>query len=37
MGGIIQMLCGLILGHDFYNGGEVCRDCRAERRTRSDG
>lgn len=28
---LLQLLCGSIFGHDFFNGGEVCRDCQAPR------
>ena len=28
---VIRFLCGFIFGHDFFNGGESCRDCRQPR------
>jgi len=24
---ILRALCGLLLGHDWFNGGEACLDC----------
>lgn len=27
----IQPFCFILTGHDFYNGGEWCRDCHAPR------
>ncbi len=27
MKGLIQFLCAMLFGHDFFNGGAACRDC----------
>lgn len=28
---LLRLLCGLLFGHDFFNGGAHCRDCHAPR------
>lgn len=33
---LLQIFCGLFLGHDFFNGGEICRDCGVPKQGRGE-